>query len=309
MDEFGRGPYYGPMPSVPVAIVGPRPESRFRRSVVLILVLAMLVVGIFWVVLVGRMAAGMPRPVTGTPLAVGEIDRGQSAKSLVDLAANSLLKPGSKLPTTDCELPEFDTDRKDLESYYLAAIDCLNRAWRPVVLQAGNAFVPPKLDTQDSPKSDCGEGPSEEEATAFYCSEDRTIYMPRVRLIDAVSDYPELHMAVLAHEYGHHVQYLSDILYAERLLENSAPKDESLELSRRTELQANCFAGVFLAAIKDHGSISSKFADDSVAGYDGSDDTDTHGTAHNRGMWAKRGLEAGNTIACDTWSAPVAEVK
>src|SRR5207244_1994613 len=93
---------------------------------------------------------------------------------------------------------------------------------------------------------------------AFYCPQNHTIYMPYDTLqTDQYGAHPGVYLAVLAHEYGHHVQALSGVFdaYWEQRYDAGADTETGLELSRRLELQAQCFSGMFLAATYSRGSV------------------------------------------------------
>jgi uncharacterized protein len=77
-----------------------------------------------------------------------------------------------------------------------------------------------------------------------------------------------------------------------------------MELSRRVELQANCFAGLFLAAAADRGDIEGELAELAVEGFSFVDDSDSHGSAENQLVWAQAGYRGASAADCDTWSAP-----
>ena len=94
---------------------------------------------------------------------------------------------------------------------------------------------------------------------AFYCSGDNTIYMPFAALqTDMYGAQPGVYLALLAHEYGHHVQTLAGVMetYWELRYNSGADTEPGLELSRRFELQAQCFSGMFLAATYGRGSVN-----------------------------------------------------
>jgi len=289
------------------------PPERRNSPVVLVAVLITVMVGVLLIAVVGRVVSrGLTTVVPGTALAVGEDGPGSrnrsGAISPADVAANPLLSPGATLPTVDCALPAFGTGPDQLRAYYLAGIRCLDEAWRPTLRATGLPFTAPYLDVSDRPSAKCGFAPAEDEATAFYCSRDTTIYMPRVRLLRDAGPEPAYHLAILAHEYGHHVQSLSGILDDSTRLESGVDEAGVLRLSRRTELQANCFAGLFLAAATGRAAITTALGDEALRSFADTSGTDTHGAPDTQARWATRGFEGRNTNACDTWTAPNAEV-
>lgn len=291
------------------------PEPPRRNSpLILFAVLCIVLVGITWIAVIGKVTSGgLSSTVEGTAFAVGEHGVGERPRadpgSLAELAANRVLVPGGTPPSTKCDLPDLDTGAGELETYYRKGITCLDEAWRPVLTSANLPFRSPGLNIADAPRTKCGFAPDEDEATAFYCARDKVIYMPRERLIRDAGDETAYHLAVLAHEYGHHVQAQAGILRAVQDQEQAAEEDEFLELSRRAELQANCFAGVFLAAVAGNGSVDQDLAQAAVDSFDDTINSDTHGRRKNQAAWAKAGFTGKSTASCNTWSAPADEVK
>jgi predicted metalloprotease len=120
---------------------------------------------------------------------------------------------------------------------------------------------------------------------------------------------------VIAHEVGHHVQnILGTNDEVERL--SSDDPDRANELSVRTELQADCYAGVWAATVfaegdLEEGDIEEAFTateavgDDRLARDAGrrvNPDSFTHGTSEQRRTWFNKGYSSGDPSACDTFS-------
>ncbi|MFC7613832.1 neutral zinc metallopeptidase [Actinokineospora soli] len=299
-------------PLAPVQVVEGPPQERRNSPWALLTIFAAIVVGVLAIALVGRATSvGFTTVVEGHPVAVGGqvVPKEKQAQATLDTnSRNRLITPGTPLTEVTCELPDFDTDAASLEKYYREAITCLDRAWAAPLEEAGKPVKTPQLTVEDSPRGECGFAPDEDEAVAFYCAEDQVIAMPRSRLIEDAGDDPAFHLSVLAHEYGHHVQALSGILGTAARRERVAEEPEVLELSRRVELQANCFAGLFLAAARDRGDIDERLAQDAVGGFAYVDDSDSHGSANNQLLWAKAGYSGKSAADCDTWAAAPSEV-
>ena len=83
----------------------------------------------------------------------------------------------------------------------------------------------------------------------FYCPEDESIYMDTA-FFDALEAEarteigPLAQMYVVAHEWGHHVQRIGGIMTSDLDLRDTGPESDSVRL----ELQADCFAGSWVAA-------------------------------------------------------------
>ncbi|TCO52590.1 neutral zinc metallopeptidase [Actinocrispum wychmicini] len=261
------------------------------------------------------------RTVAGIPLAAPETAKDTKPNAAVPpqssaaptakpaLETNQLLTPGMSLPATTCRLPGFGKSADQLKAYYQAMIDCLDSAWKPVLAQAHAPFESPTLVVDDNPTSTCGT-PSSEIAVAFYCPRDETIFMPRGRVIDSMGSNQGSHIMVLAHEYGHHVQLLSGINQGlgQKMRGMAEDSPEYLELTRRMELQADCFSGMFISTVTGRGSISKTLGTAAGTSFRSSVTDKTHGTVKHQIQWGNAGVKNNNTSACNTWLAPAGDV-
>lgn len=225
--------------------------------------------------------------------------------AMASIGDNPFLASGVRPATVKCVLPEFSSDRQRLRDFYRAGLRCLDRAWRPALTEAGVPFEPARLRIVDEPTTACGPLPPVAEATGLYCAEDTTIYLPRTRTLDAFGLTVEAHVATLAHEYGHHVQHLSGVLgEAGSTLGRYAPgSPRDKELGRRVELQANCFAGMFLGSAGGRGSFDAELAEAAVDDFRHWVDSDTHGSSETQRAWALRGYRGTDVGSCNTWHA------
>ncbi|WP_307849431.1 neutral zinc metallopeptidase [Qaidamihabitans albus] len=225
-------------------------------------------------------------------------------------ARNPLLVADVPLPPVTCELPAMGRDLARLRALYLAQIGCLERAWAPALERAGHPFGPVRVQLADHPRTACGALPPADEATGFYCGDDHTIYLPRQRVLAALGADPPAHIATLAHEYGHHVQQLSGILAraGQKLAAHEPGSAGDREVGRRVELQANCFAGMFLASVAGRGTVSATQAQDAVDDFRNWVDSRTHGSSDTQLYWARAGFDGTGTAACNTWVAALDQV-
>ncbi|WP_326954950.1 MULTISPECIES: neutral zinc metallopeptidase [unclassified Amycolatopsis] len=299
-------PGWATAPPVPIA----PPRSRLWGAVggVLVIVLAFSLV-----------AATFPHRVDGHALVAEGVDTGRAyggtsdgkpPKSVPELSTNPLLAAGITPGPAQCALPALGRAAEQLKAYYDALAGCLEQSWRPALAKANEPTLTAKVSVVLPEHSACGAAPSENEAVAYYCGGDTTIYAPTDWMLSDAGLNKARHIATIAHEYGHHVQRESGILSAAADKMTSPDEDSPAdkEVVRRIELQANCFGSLFLAAVAGTGSISRSLANAAVADYGRADDSDTHGSRAHQLSWAKAGYDGKTTKSCDTWGAPVTEV-
>ena len=239
-------------------------------------------------------------------------------RPVLETANNPIVKLAVPLPHIRCDLPAWQSTPEAAERYFQAALPCLERVWKPIIERAGLPYRSPGLafPTGRYWNSPCGTVGPGDKAAAFYCSGNNTLYMPFEGLgIKQVGDNHAAYLTSFAHEYGHHVQNTSGIMEAwlrEAYQSGGTDTDAGLELSRRSELQANCFAGMFLSAVSGPGSVNAADAtagiDDRFARGDAEGQRRDHGSPDHYGEWTARGYERNNTTSCNTWSAPPSDV-
>lgn len=222
------------------------------------------------------------------------------------LAEGPVMASGVDVSPVVCDLPELDSSAQDLRGYYETAIGCLNRMWQPALEQSGVRFRPPELSlSSDAP---CLDAPGDTRPTAFYC--EGTIHMPRAWVVRDVGNYEPAHLMLLAHEYGHHVQHLSKALQAAaaRGGQHEPGSPAKMQVTRRTELQAECFAGLFMGSAAGHGSVNAEEAESIVTAPGSQQMAESHGTPAHQQQWATAGFTEQNTAECNTWAAQASEV-
>ncbi|WP_236700613.1 neutral zinc metallopeptidase [Allosalinactinospora lopnorensis] len=241
------------------------------------------------------------------PLAGGDIQRPTGESALV---ANPLYGTG-RLSPLPCPAPDLDVgDSDSVEGFLDTMTDCLDEAWERQFRAAGVPYEPPRRVFWDEPgSSPCRDYPSD--AGAFYCRANKSVYIGTEDVVDKWNGAEDsvVYASLLAHEYGHHVQGESGLLehyHEQRRLQES--RIEQNAWTRKAELQANCFAGVFLGAVEVTYPVSGDdretVLDDASSTADREDSTAeerTHGSAENSVYWLERGMEEQSPGSCNTW--------
>ncbi|WP_204076533.1 neutral zinc metallopeptidase [Planotetraspora phitsanulokensis] len=192
---------------------------------------------------------------------------------------------------------------------YMAAVStCLDRIWAGSFKEARIYFTPPKRKFVQRRVRDpaCGMMPAKG-ADGTYCGATTTYYVlvPKYSLRPWAATWIS---EVIAHEYGHHVQYWTNMLAYEEAAADVADKRSAADLlSRRLELQAECFAGVAVSAMRRQMPPWQEYRDLYWGTLDGAWIRD-HGRLSTQLKWLEKGYRSGRPGACDTWSVPKREV-
>lgn len=192
--------------------------------------------------------------------------------------------------------------------------------WAAEFKKMGRQYVPPKMVLfHGSVQSGCGGATSS--TGPFYCSADQTVYLDlefftsMKQQLGADGDFAYAY--VIAHEVGHHVQYLLGTLDEAHSQMARLNQKQSNQVSVRLELQADYYAGVW--AFHDNEMFSSLEPGDieeglRVASVIGDDylqkkargyavpDSFNHGTSAQRARWLKKGLQSGSVAGGDTFT-------
>ena len=215
---------------------------------------------------------------------------------------------------------EASADEEQLAKFASQVLAGTEDVWTAEFKKIGKEYIPPKLVLfTGSVQSGCGGATSS--VGPFYCSADQTVYIDlsfftdMKRNIGADGDFAYAY--VIAHEVGHHVQYLLGTLDAAHSQMSRVSQKEANRISVRLELQADYFAGMWAhrdnemfssledGDIEEGVNAASKIGDDYLQkksqGY-AVPDSFNHGTSAQRIKWLKRGVQIGSCSGADTFS-------
>ena len=217
-----------------------------------------------------------------------------------------------------CREPSIrPTSSRNAATYHgLVIRGCLDRAFVRQLRAAGDPTKAPAIIYwSGNVSTPCSGGAS---TVSFFCSVNDTIYVLLDEPLELWQKWgvagsrgriaARMRMTHLtAHEYGHHLQHASGILEAAHDLEYDAnSRSAALEWSRRIELQASCFAAVFVSANSRSygvtGSVKSGWNWVVNTGDRPSGPRD-HGSKKNHVYWSERGWNSRNLAMCNTFSA------
>jgi predicted metalloprotease len=191
--------------------------------------------------------------------------------------------------------------------------------WHGIFKAHGKQYEEPKLRLfSQQVSSACGL--TSAAVGPFYCPPDHKVYLDLSffaeldRRFGAPGDFAQAY--VVAHEVGHHVQNLlglSDAVHAKR---SQVSEVEANRLSVMTELQADCYAGVWAHYVQtkaklDPGDVEEGLRAASAIGDDTLQkqargrvvpETFTHGSSEQRVRWFKQGMTTGKMESCNTFA-------
>lgn len=223
---------------------------------------------------------------------------------------------GSQL-AAECDTGEEANQRQDCR--IVGTINSLDAYWTEVFQASNQQFQLPEAELfTDATQTACGGATSA--VGPFYCPLDQTIYLDLGFYDDLQNRFgaeggPLAEEYVIAHEYGHHIQNLLGAL--------DSGRDTGAEGGAvRTELQADCYAGVWAGNAVDTGflqpltdaQIGQALNAAEVIGDDRiqeqtqgqvNPETWTHGSSEQRQHWFSVGLQEKTPNACDTFNSDI----
>jgi hypothetical protein len=226
-----------------------------------------------------------------------------------------VLAPAGEVDTQSEPLdPAADPDR-DLVQFLEGVLQDNQAMWVGVFEGADQTYRATDLVVfNGATQSACGG--AQAQSGPHYCPADELVYMDLdflaelQRRFGAAGDTAQAY--ILAHEVGHHVQHQLGIT---EQVQSQASNEASIAL----ELQADCFAGVWLSTLRAEGSsaaileagdleealnAAAAVGDDAIQSQTSGQvnpESWTHGSSEQRYQWLNNGFTTGSPGECDTF--------
>ena len=207
---------------------------------------------------------------------------------------------------------EFTEEEQELARFSTQILAGTEDVWTEIFEENDMTYELPKMVLYTgSTQTACGQGAAQ--MGPFYCSGDQKLYIDlsffttMKKQLGADGDFAYAY--VIAHEVGHHVEYLTGILQeAHQKMAQMSEKDAN-KMSVRLELLADFYAGVWAhhdnerfgsledgdieEAIQCAQVIGDDYLQKKARGY-AVPESFNHGTSKQRMKWFKLGLETGD---------------
>lgn len=210
--------------------------------------------------------------------------------------------------------------QKDDEAgqFVSAVLGYTEDTWTQIFKGYGATYQPPTLVMfEGAVRSGCGTQSSA--AGPFYCPGDKQVYIDtaffrELQNMGAAGDFAMAY--VIGHEVAHHIQNLEGTSMKVQRRQRQVAKVDANRLSVLTELQADCYAGVWahhtqkrtqfleVGDLEEGLNAAAQIGDDVLlrkAGQNPHESMYTHGSAKQRQEWFTNGLRNGQIEKCDTF--------
>ena len=220
----------------------------------------------------------------------------------------------------------FTEEEQELAKFSRQILAGTEDVWTEIFQSIGRTYTPPTLVLfTNSVNSACGSASAS--VGPFYCSGDQKLYIDLSFFTQMKSqlgaDGDFAYAYVIAHEVGHHVEYLLGTLDKAHQAMNQTDKVSANKLSVRLELLADFYAGVWAhhdnkmfrsiepgdleEAIDCAQKIGDNYLQEKARGYS-QPESFTHGTSAQRMKWLKLGFDTGDINQGTTFSKSDAEL-
>lgn len=222
---------------------------------------------------------------------------------------------------SQANVPVGQYKKDDASVFVSKVLGSTEEVWTDVFAKEGGHYTAPVLVLfSGRTRTACGTG--EAAAGPFYCPADQKVYLDTnffremTQQMGAGGDFARAY--VVAHEVGHHVQNQMGIEQKVSAQRARVSERDGNRLSVMTELQADCFAGVWAnkaqakynlleqGDIEEGLNAANKIGDDylqkQAQGYV-VPDSFTHGSSAQRIRWFTQGLKTGDWRTCNTFNA------
>lgn len=220
---------------------------------------------------------------------------------------------------TEMTIEQKAADEKEAEFVKVVLADTED-VWSKLFNDMGQTYTDPTLVLfRGATSTGCGNASAT--TGPFYCPADQDLYIDLSFAQELKSQFGatgDFAMAyVVAHEVGHHVQYLLGMTKKMQQLQQQLSETEYNKYSVRLELQADFYAGVWAHYdqkmknviepndIQEALNAANAIGDDRLQQqYQGTvtPDSFTHGTSAQRMYWFKKGYETGNLKEGNTFA-------
>ena len=221
---------------------------------------------------------------------------------------------------------EFTAEEQELAKFSTQILAGTEDVWTKIFKENGATYqVPTMVLYTDGTQTACGQGSAQ--MGPFYCSGDQKLYIDlsffttMKRQLGADGDFAYAY--VIAHEVGHHVEYLTGTLQKVHEQMARLSQTEANKLSVRLELLADFYAGVWAhhdnkmfqsledgdieEAINCAQVIGDDYLQKKARGY-AVPESFNHGTSKQRMKWFKIGLQTGYISKGTTFQCSDAEL-
>lgn len=233
---------------------------------------------------------------------------------------------GQNTEVSEGQQREFTAEEQALAKFSTQILAGTEDVWTKIFKEQGATYqVPTMVLYTDGTATACGQGSAA--MGPFYCSGDQKLYIDlsffttMKRQLGAEGDFAYAY--VIAHEVGHHVEYLTGTLQKVHEQMARLSQTEANKLSVRLELLADFYAGVWAhhdnkmfrsledgdieEAINCAEVIGDDYLQKKARGY-AVPESFNHGTSKQRMKWFKLGLETGDISKGTTFQCSDAEL-